>query len=105
KLADLAEVPRRLSSRDANPGLHDLLEDHLQSMEVRPVRGAPIISVYDALAEIGTGDAAWTVLYSAAAEQLRARRIAFRKLDLPAVQTVVATRLGPPPAAVQLLLD
>jgi DNA-binding transcriptional LysR family regulator len=105
KPADLADVPLRMSPREANPGLHDMLERHLQSMEVEPARGAPIISVFDALAEIGTGDTAWTVLYSAAAEQLRVRRIAFRKLDLPAVETVVATTPGPQPAAVQLLLD
>ncbi|MEU4287655.1 LysR family transcriptional regulator [Kribbella sp. NPDC026596] len=105
RLVDLADVPLRMSSRDANPGLHDLLEDLLRSMEVEPARGAPIISVYDALAEIGTGDPAWTVLYSSAAEQLRVRRIAFRKLDLPTVETVVATVPGPQPAAVQLLLD
>ncbi|WP_198675874.1 LysR family transcriptional regulator [Kribbella monticola] len=105
KLGDLADVPLRMSPREANPGLHDLLERQLESMEVEPARGVPIISVYDALAEIGTGDAAWTVLYSAAAEQLRVRRIAFRKLDLPAVQTVVVTPPGPQPAAVQLLLD
>jgi DNA-binding transcriptional LysR family regulator len=105
KAADLADVPLRMSPREANPGLHDLLERHLQSMDVGPARGAPIISVYDALAEIGTGDTAWTVLYSAAAEQLRVRRIAFRKLDLPAVETVVATTPGAQPAAVQLLLD
>ncbi|TDU87915.1 DNA-binding transcriptional LysR family regulator [Kribbella voronezhensis] len=105
KPADLADVPLRMSPREANPGLHDLLDRHFQSMGVKPTRGVPIISVYDALAEIGTGDAAWTVLYSAAAEQLRVRRIAFRKLDLPAVETVVATAPGPRPAAVQLLLD
>jgi DNA-binding transcriptional LysR family regulator len=105
RLADLADVPLRMSSRDANPGLHDLVEDLVQSAEVDQQRGAPIISVYDALAEIGTGDTAWTVLYSGAAEQMRARRIAFRKLDLPAIPTVVATSIGPQSAAVQLLLD
>lgn len=105
RLVDLAGVPLRMSSRDANPGLHDLLEDHFRTMNVEPARGAPILSVYDALTEIGTGDTAWTVLYSAAAEQLRTRRIAFRRLDLPSVETVIATTLAPQRAAVQLLLD
>ncbi|MFF0269942.1 LysR family transcriptional regulator [Kribbella sp. NPDC004536] len=104
-LAELSAVPLRLSPRETNSGLHDLLEEQFRSIGVQPVRGAPIISVYDALAEIGAGQTAWTVLYSAAAEQLRVRRVAFRRLDLPAIRTDVVTTHGPRPPAVQILLD
>jgi DNA-binding transcriptional LysR family regulator len=104
-LGDLADVPLRISRRAANPGFNDLVEDLLRSMHFDPPRGAPIISVYDALVEIGTGAVAWTVLYASAAERLRVRRIAFRKLDVPAVQTVVATARGPQSPGVRLLLD
>jgi len=61
--------------------------------------------VYDALAEIGAGPPAWTVLYASAAERLRVHRIAFRRLDVPALQTLIATSPGPPAPAVRLLLD
>ncbi|NUR98556.1 MAG: LysR family transcriptional regulator [Kribbellaceae bacterium] len=104
-LADLASTPLRLSPRQANPGLHDFVTGLLRQSGVEPPRGPAIGSVYDALAEIGAGPPAWTVLYSSAAERLRVNRIAFRRLDLPSLQTLVATAPGPRPPAVQLLLD
>lgn len=104
-LADLATTPLRLSPRETNPGLYDAVTGFLQQAGVDPPRGPAIGSVYDALAEIGAGPAAWTVLYSSAAERLRVNRIAFRRLDVPPLQTLVAIAPGPPAHAVRLLLD
>ncbi|GAA1161407.1 LysR family transcriptional regulator [Kribbella jejuensis] len=104
-LADLAGTPLRLSPRQANPGLYDFLTGLLQQADVEPQRGPDIGSVYDALAEIGAGPPAWTVLYASATERLRVNRIAFRRLDVPALQTLIATAPGPKSPAVQLLVD
>ncbi|HWD79036.1 MAG TPA: LysR substrate-binding domain-containing protein [Kribbella sp.] len=104
-LTDLAGTPLRLSPRETNPGLYDAVTGFLRQSGIEPPRGPAIGSVYDALAEMGAGPPAWTVLYSSAAERLRVRRIAFRPLDVPPLQTLVATPPGPPTPAVQLLLD
>lgn len=104
-LQDLAEIPLRMSERAANTGIYDLVANALDEAAVDPPRGAAVSSMYDALAEIGTGATAWTVLYSSATERLVIRRIAFRKLDLPPVQTVLIRPQGLPAPAVQLLLD
>lgn len=105
RLTDLANVPLRMSDRDANTGVYDLLLNALHEAGVDPPRGPVISSMYDALSEIGSTAPAWTVLYSAAADRLDIRRVAFRKLDLPAVQTLLVTSTVPPSAAVRLLLD
>jgi DNA-binding transcriptional LysR family regulator len=104
-LQDLAEIPLRMSERAANTGVYDLVANALDEAAVDPPRGAAVSSMYDALAEIGTGTTAWTVLYSSATERLVIRRIAFRKLDLPPVQTALIRPQGLPAPAVQLLLD
>lgn len=104
-LKDLADVPLRMSERGANPGVYDLVMSSLRAAEVNPPSGPLISSMYDALAEIGTGSPAWTVLYSSAAERLQIRRVAFRKLDLPPVQTLVVSSPGAQSPAVRLLLD
>ena len=104
-LTDLASTPLRLSPRAANPGLYDFVTGLLQQSGVEPPGGPAIGSVYDALAEIGAGPPAWTVLYASAAERLRVNRIAFRRLDVPALQTLIATAPGPPAPTVRLLLD
>jgi hypothetical protein len=57
----------------------------------------------DTLAEIGTGDPSWTVLYAAAAETAPVRRVAFRPLTAPQVITSLAVPPGPPTAALRRL--
>ncbi len=65
----------------------------------------PFTTVQDTLAEIGTGDPSWTVLYAAAVETTPVRRVAFRPLrELEAV-TSLAVPPGPVTPALRRLLD
>jgi DNA-binding transcriptional LysR family regulator len=104
-LSDLADVPLRMSEREANSAIYDLVVNALREAGVDPPEGPVISSMYDALSEIGTGAPAWTVLYASAAERLQIRRVAFRNLGLPPIQTLLVRPTGPPSEVVRLLLD
>jgi DNA-binding transcriptional LysR family regulator len=105
RLAQLSMIPLRLAPRQDNPMFHDLILGACADVGFEPLPGPPFTNVQDTLAEIGTGPLAWTVLYTAAAEQVPARRVAFRPLAGVSVQTGLAVPPGPPSPALRRLLD
>jgi DNA-binding transcriptional LysR family regulator len=105
KLADLAGLPLRIAPRADHPPLYDLLMAACREAGFEPVRGAPFTNVQDTMAEIGTGEPSWTVLYRAAAEVVPVRRVAVRPLAGPVVITALAVLPGPPGPAVRRLLE
>jgi DNA-binding transcriptional LysR family regulator len=101
RLADLADLPLRLAPREHNPPFHDLIMRAVGPAQ----RVMPFTTLQDTLAEIGTGDPSWTVLYAAAAEITPVRRVAFRPLDEPEAITSLAVPPGPATPALRTLLD
>jgi DNA-binding transcriptional LysR family regulator len=98
KLAELALLPLRLTSRNRDPQLHDLLTDCCRQAGFDPVFGAEFTTDQDTLAEIGHGPPSWTVYYASQADQLAAPSVAFVPLTNPEPTSPVylATRLGHP---------
>ncbi len=105
RLSELSGLPLRLAPRQDNPSFHDLILGACADAGFEPLPGPPFTTLQDTLAEIGTGPPTWTVLYSAAAEQVPARRVAFRPLTELAAQTCLAVPPGPPSPALRRLLD
>jgi DNA-binding transcriptional LysR family regulator len=99
-LEQLADLPIRLAPREANPAFYDLITQAAGHLR----HAAPFTNLQDTLAEIGTGEPAWTVLYAAAAELAPVRRVAFRPLSAPQATTFLAVRPGPPTPALRRLL-
>lgn len=96
-LAELADLPLRLTERRNHPALVDLVMDACARAGFEPTLGPPHGSLQDTLASIGTGTPMWTVVYAANARMVNARRIAFRpcrtRLALP---TSIAVRRSSP---------
>ncbi|MEV7772298.1 LysR family transcriptional regulator [Kitasatospora sp. NPDC086791] len=96
-LADLADLPLRLTERHNHPALVDLVTDACARAGFRPVLGPPHEDLQDTLASIGTGTPMWTVVYAANARMTNARRIAFRACRTPlALPTSLAVRRSAP---------
>jgi hypothetical protein len=100
-LEQLADLPAWLVPRQDNPPFHDLITQAADRLTL----SAPITNLQDTLAEIGTGEPSWTVLYAAAAETAWILRVAFRPLTAPRVITSLAVPPGPPTARLRRLLD
>ncbi|MFE6051316.1 LysR substrate-binding domain-containing protein [Kitasatospora sp. NPDC056446] len=96
-LADLADLPLRLTERRNHPALVDLVTEACERAGFRPVLGPPHGSLQDTLASIGTGAPMWTVVYAANARMVNAHRVAFRPCRTPlALTTSVAVRRSAP---------
>jgi DNA-binding transcriptional LysR family regulator len=105
QLSQLSGLPLRLAPRQDNPPFHDLILGACAEAGFEPTLGPPFTTAQDALAEIGTGPPTWTVLYTAAADLMPIRRVAFRPLAGLAAQTCLAVPPGPPGPALRRLLD
>jgi DNA-binding transcriptional LysR family regulator len=104
-LRQLAGIPLRLAPRHDNPPFHDLIVGACSDAGFEPLLGPPFNTLQDTLAEIGTGPPTWTVLYTAAADLIPVRRVAFRPLAGLAAQTSLAVPPGSPAPALRRLLD
>ncbi len=104
-LAELAELPLRLTERRNHPALVDLVLTGCQQAGFEPIPGPSSSTLQDTLAAIGSGTPMWTVVYAANALRMRVPRVAFvpfaPALALPAA---LVTRPGMPAARVELLL-
>lgn len=105
RLSQLSGIPLRLAPRQDNPVFHDIILGACADAGFEPLLGPPFTTVQDTLAEIGTGPPTWAVLYTAAAEQVPVRRIAFRPLAGVTAQTCLAVPPGPPSPALRRLLN
>ncbi|MHB1498510.1 MAG: LysR family transcriptional regulator [Acidimicrobiales bacterium] len=94
ELAQLSALPLRLASRQDNPWFHDLVIGACTAAGFVPLPGPTFTNLDDTLAEMGTGPASWTVLYSEAANRLAVTRVAFRPLE----GLVTRTSLAIPPS-------
>ncbi|SOB82845.1 LysR substrate-binding domain-containing protein [Streptomyces sp. 1331.2] len=96
-LAELADLPLRLTERRNHPALVDLVTDACRQAGFRPVLGPAHSTLQDTLAAIGTGTPMWTVVYAANARMINARRVAFRPCRTPlALPTSLAVRRSAP---------
>jgi DNA-binding transcriptional LysR family regulator len=100
ELTQLAELPLRLAPRDENWPFHDLITQSCVRLQLAP----PFTTLQDTLAEIGAGEASWTVLYAGVAATAPTRRVAFRPLRTPEAVTSLAVPPGPPSPALRDLL-
>ncbi|MFD8754667.1 LysR substrate-binding domain-containing protein [Kitasatospora sp. NPDC059577] len=96
-LADLADLPLRLTEHRNHPALVDLVTDACARAGFAPVLGPVHGSLQDTLASIGTGTPMWTVVYAANARMTNAHRVAFRPCRTPlALPTSLAVRRSAP---------
>ncbi|WP_182898196.1 LysR family transcriptional regulator [Microbispora sp. H10830] len=101
-LAELAGLPLYLVGREVNPPLVALVREACRDAGFEPVPGPPHSSLQDTLAALGAGIDGWTVIYAAAAGQLRGGRVAFLPvrspypLSLPTVLAVGGTTRARP---------
>ena len=105
QLPQLSGIPLRLAPRQDNPPFHNLILGACADAGFEPLPGPPFTTPQDTLAEIGTGPPAWTVLYTAAADLMPVRRVAFRPLAGLTAQTCLAVPPGPPGPALRRLLN
>ncbi|RJL35946.1 LysR family transcriptional regulator [Bailinhaonella thermotolerans] len=107
-LARLADLPLHLTERRNNPPLVDLVLAACRAAGFAPVPGPAHGSLQDTLAAVGTGAPGWTVVYAAAAHQLRSGRVVFLPVRAPSgglrLPTVLAVR-DPGSGPVRALLD
>ncbi|MFJ9852318.1 LysR substrate-binding domain-containing protein [Streptomyces sp. NPDC101150] len=106
-LADLAEMPLRIASREANPHLFDAVVGACRAAGFEPVMGPSFTTDQDTLAAIASGRPSWAVYYAVQARIQPAPRIAFRPFTepAPAVRTFLAVRPDPPSRRLTALLD
>ncbi|WP_370060820.1 LysR substrate-binding domain-containing protein [Streptacidiphilus sp. MAP5-3] len=107
-LADLADMPLRITPRENNPHLVDLVTDACRTAGFEPVLGPPFTTDQDTLAAIGSGRPSWTVFYAAQAETLPpGRTIAVRPFTppVPTVRTSLAVRPSAPARHLAPLFD
>ncbi|PYC87938.1 LysR family transcriptional regulator [Streptomyces tateyamensis] len=105
-LAELAELPLRLTERGNHPALVDLVLGSCRAAGFDPVPGPTTGNLQDTLAALGTGAPMWTVVYAANARIMRVPRVAFVPFTDPglALDTALMLRRGPRPPALELLL-
>ncbi|MET9429290.1 LysR family transcriptional regulator [Streptomyces sp. NPDC003036] len=100
-LDSLAHLPLRLAPRAANPAFHDLITSALPRM----TPGPPFTTLQDTLTDLASGpDPSWTVFYPVG-NLPPTTRVVFRPLPALTVPVSLATPPGPPPPALQALLD
>jgi DNA-binding transcriptional LysR family regulator len=110
ELAELAQWPLRIASREANPHLVDTVAGACRAAGFEPVFGPPFTTDQDTLAAIATGRPTWTVYYAAQAAIQPAPRVVFRPFAAPAdrarmaVLTYLAVRPDPPSRRLAALL-
>jgi len=106
-LADLADLPLRIASQDANPHLVETVVGACRMAGFEPIMGPAFTTDQDTLAAIASGKPSWTVYYAAQAEIQPAPRVAFRPFTDPAptVQTYLAVRPDPPSCQLAAFLD
>ncbi|MFI0975628.1 LysR substrate-binding domain-containing protein [Streptomyces sp. NPDC021093] len=106
-LTDLAALPLRIASREANPQLVDTVVGACRTAGFEPVMGPAFTTDQDTLAAIASGRPSWTVYYAAQARLQPAPRVAFRPFTAPApaVRTCLAVRPDPPSHRLTALLD
>ena len=106
RLADLAELPLRLTERRNHPTLVDLVLNGCQQAGFEPNPGPAFSTLQDTLAAIGSGTPMWTVVYAANARIMRIPRVAFLPFAPPplALPTSLAVRRGAASAGLDLLL-
>jgi hypothetical protein len=95
--------PAAPGAREDNPPFHDLILGACADAGFDPLSRPPFTTPQDTLAEIGTGQPTWTVLYTAAASLMPVHRVAFRPLAGLTAQTCLAVPPGPPSPALQRL--
>ncbi|MFJ9611611.1 LysR substrate-binding domain-containing protein [Kitasatospora sp. NPDC101176] len=97
ELAELADLPLRMTERRNHPALVDLVTEACARAGFRPVPGPAHTTFQDTLAAIGTGAPMWTVVYAANARMTNARRVVFRPCRTPlSLPTSVAVRRSAP---------
>ncbi|KUJ69534.1 LysR family transcriptional regulator [Streptomyces albus subsp. albus] len=106
-LADLAELPLRITPREANPHLVDTVVGACRTAGFDPVMGPAFTTDQDTLAAIASGRPSWTVYYAAQARIQPAPHVAFRPFadPAPAVRTCLVVRPDPPSHRLTALLD
>lgn len=88
-LADLAQLPLRLSPRAANPQLVDLVMAACAGAGVEPRVIFRTVGLEETLATIGSG-LGWTVIYESLAQLLRSESVAFRPVAPPGLRMPTA---------------
>ncbi|MER5785183.1 LysR family transcriptional regulator [Streptomyces mobaraensis] len=106
-LAELAGLPLRLSGRERNPALYDLMLRSCEEAGFTPVFGPEFTTAQDTLASIGYGKPSWTVFYAPHADQLPVPGVVFRRLRSPApvMRAYLAVRPDPPQAELRALIE
>ncbi|OAA25486.1 transcriptional regulator [Frankia sp. EI5c] len=83
RLADLADLPLRLPSREQDPLFRAFALDACRSAGFEPRLSRPTGSPADAVLEIANGSPAWTLVYADAVPEAGASRVAVLPLDPP----------------------
>ncbi|MGK5672181.1 LysR family transcriptional regulator [Micromonospora sp. URMC 106] len=103
-LADLAGLPLRLASRDANALFHDLIVDAFRRTGTEPLLGPSFTTLQQTLTAIAAGPPSWTVFYDVNGLPSIPRVAIHRLADLT-VTTSLVVPAGPPSPAVRQLLQ
>jgi DNA-binding transcriptional LysR family regulator len=84
-LRELAELPLRLVPREANPAFFDFVLQACRDAGFEPRLDAPFTTLQNTFAEIGVGQASWTLMYEGIIGTVVPKRVAFRRLLDPEV--------------------
>jgi DNA-binding transcriptional LysR family regulator len=99
--AELKDLPLRLSTRERNPTLYDLIVGSCREAGFEPRFGKEFTTAQDTLGTLGFAAPQWTVFYEAHTNVLPVPGVSFRPLKdpVPTMPTSLATkadvRLGP----------
>ncbi|MFJ4658499.1 LysR substrate-binding domain-containing protein [Nocardia sp. NPDC088792] len=95
RIADLADLPVRLTERRNHPALVDLVLNACQRAGFEPTP-APIAStLQDTMAAIGSGTPMWTVVYASNARAVHNTRVAFRPFAEPGMTLPIGLAVRP----------
>lgn len=86
-LRELAELPLRLVPREANPAFFDFVMQACRDAGFEPRLEAPFTTLQNTFAEIGAGQASWTLMYEGIIGTVVPKRVAFRRLLDPEMKT------------------